>query len=56
LVAEEWDRFFQADVPGRREAPPESVQERELGPVTERWPGGIELGAETKADNSGVRR
>jgi hypothetical protein len=56
LVAEEWDWFFQADVLRRREAPLESVQECELGLVTERWPGRIELGVETKADDSGVHR
>jgi hypothetical protein len=34
----------------------ESIQERELGLVAERWPGRIELGVEMKAHDSGVRR
>jgi hypothetical protein len=53
-VAGEWDRFFQADVPYRREAPLKTVKERELGLVAERWPGRIELRVQAKPDDSGV--
>jgi hypothetical protein len=55
-VAGDWNRFLKADVPFRREAPLESIQERKLGLVAKRWPGWIELRVQAKPDDSGVHR